>query len=58
MKYFTLFIFVASIILLITNLIMAYYNWSHAQPYWVHVLLSIAMLATAYSSYKTYKRKK
>ena len=58
MKYFTLFILVASIILLITNLFMAYYNWSHGQSFWVHILLSLAMLATAYSSFKHYKRRK
>ena len=58
MKYFTLFILIASIILLVTNLFMAYYNWSHGLSYWAQIVLGIAMAATAYSSYIFYKRKK
>ena len=58
MKHFTLFILIASIILLVTNLFMAYYNWSHGLSYLTHIVLGIAMAVTAYSSYKHYKRKK
>lgn len=58
MKRFALFICVGSVILLIISLFMVYYNWSHDLSIWSNVLLSIAMIATAYSSYISYKNYK
>ena len=58
MKKFAFFIFIGSIILMIVSLFMAYYNWSHDRFFWSNVLLSIAMLITAYSTYMSYKKYK
>jgi len=56
MKHFTLFIFIASVILLIGNVIMFFYNLFNGASIWGHLLLSVIMLVTAYSSYKSYKK--
>ena len=58
MKRFTLFICIGSVILLIVNLFMVYYNWSHELSIWSYVLGSIAMLAIAYATYQSYKKYK
>jgi uncharacterized protein (DUF983 family) len=58
MKSFALTIMVISIILLISQLVMLYIAISNGTSFWVHLLLSIAMLFTAYSSYTTYKKNK
>ena len=58
MKRFTLFIGIASVILLLISLFLIYYNWSHGLSIWSHVLESIAMLAIAYSTYISYKKYK
>ena len=58
MKHFAHFISIGSVILLIVSIFMIYYNWSHDLSIWSSVLLSIAMSATAYSSYISYKKYK
>jgi|GEM_PF-1845725 len=65
MKRFALFICIGSIILLIISLIMAFYNWDQDQSLWNqdrslwgNILLCIAMLCTAYSTYISYKKYK
>ncbi len=65
MKRFALFICIGSIILLILGLIMACHNWDQDQSLWNqdrslwgNILLCIAMLCTAYSTYISYKKYK
>ena len=58
MKYFTLITLVLSILCLIVNLLLVFYNIANHIPYWKNLLAAILMLAIAYSSYKMYKRQK
>jgi hypothetical protein len=49
---------VLSILCLIGNLLLVFYNIANHIPYWKNLLAAILMLAIAYSSYKMYKRQK